>query len=94
MLTLRNVTEQRKLEHELTHRAFHDSLTGLANRVLFRNRVEGALTGIGLGVSTGHDGRQRVHGRAADEHDQRHQQGKTPTKLVFHKKLILPMKFR
>ena len=52
-----------------------------------------AITGL-RAAGNGHDGRQRVHGRAADEHDQRHQQGKTPTKLVFHKKLILPMKFR
>jgi len=46
VLTLRDVTEQRKLEHELTHRASHDSLTGLANRVLFRDRVERALSAI------------------------------------------------
>jgi diguanylate cyclase (GGDEF)-like protein/PAS domain S-box-containing protein len=44
VLTLRDVTEQRKLQHELTHRAFHDALTGLANRVLFQDRVEQALT--------------------------------------------------
>jgi diguanylate cyclase (GGDEF)-like protein/PAS domain S-box-containing protein len=44
VLTLRDVTEQRKLEHELTHRASHDGLTGLANRVLFGDRVEQALT--------------------------------------------------
>jgi len=44
VLTLRDVTEQRKLERELTHRAFHDSLTGLANRVLFHERVTHALT--------------------------------------------------
>jgi diguanylate cyclase (GGDEF)-like protein/PAS domain S-box-containing protein len=43
VLTLRDVTERRQLERELTHRAFHDSLTGLANRVLFRDRVERAL---------------------------------------------------
>ena len=43
VLTMRDVTEQRKLEDELTHRANHDSLTGLANRVLFRDRVERAL---------------------------------------------------
>ncbi|MDV9188796.1 aminotransferase class I/II-fold pyridoxal phosphate-dependent enzyme [Streptomyces sp. SR27] len=43
VLTLRDVTEQRKLERELTHRAFHDSLTGLPNRVLLLERVERAL---------------------------------------------------
>ena len=43
VLTLRDVTEQRKLERELTHQAFHDSLTNLANRVLFQDRVNHAL---------------------------------------------------
>ncbi|GAA2713285.1 putative bifunctional diguanylate cyclase/phosphodiesterase [Actinoplanes palleronii] len=42
VITMRDVTEQRRLEDDLTHQAFHDSLTGLANRVLFRNRLEQA----------------------------------------------------
>src|SRR6185312_13375972 len=43
VVTLRDVTEQRRLERELTHRAFHDALTGLANRVLFQERVRSAV---------------------------------------------------
>jgi diguanylate cyclase (GGDEF)-like protein/PAS domain S-box-containing protein len=43
VVTLRDVTEQRRLERELTHRAFHDALTGLANRVLFAERVQNAI---------------------------------------------------
>ncbi len=43
VLTLRDMTEQRALERELTHRAFHDSLTGLPNRVLLQERIERSL---------------------------------------------------
>ncbi|OIJ67782.1 aminotransferase class I/II-fold pyridoxal phosphate-dependent enzyme [Streptomyces mangrovisoli] len=43
VVTLRDVTEQRKLEHELTERAFHDSLTGLPNRTLLLERTGRAL---------------------------------------------------
>ncbi|MFF5979775.1 putative bifunctional diguanylate cyclase/phosphodiesterase [Streptomyces olindensis] len=43
VVTLRDVTEQRQLEHELTQRAFHDSLTGLPNRTLLLERTERAL---------------------------------------------------
>jgi diguanylate cyclase (GGDEF)-like protein len=43
VLTLRDVTDRRRLERELTHQAFHDSLTGLANRTLFADRLEHAL---------------------------------------------------
>jgi diguanylate cyclase (GGDEF)-like protein/PAS domain S-box-containing protein len=41
--SFRDVTEQKRLEQELAHQAFHDSLTGLANQALFRDRVEHAL---------------------------------------------------
>jgi diguanylate cyclase (GGDEF)-like protein/PAS domain S-box-containing protein len=40
-----NTTEQKRLEERLVHDALHDPLTGLANRVLFRDHVERALAG-------------------------------------------------
>jgi diguanylate cyclase (GGDEF)-like protein/PAS domain S-box-containing protein len=40
----RDVTIHRVMEERLVHQAFHDPLTGLANRVLFRDRVERAMT--------------------------------------------------
>jgi diguanylate cyclase (GGDEF)-like protein/PAS domain S-box-containing protein len=42
--SFRDVTEHQRLEKELAHQAFHDSLTGLANQALFRDRVEHAAT--------------------------------------------------
>jgi diguanylate cyclase (GGDEF)-like protein/PAS domain S-box-containing protein len=39
VLTVRDVTEQRKLEEKLKHQAFHDALTGLPNRLLFQDRI-------------------------------------------------------
>jgi len=39
----RDVTDRVTLEEQLTHRAFHDGLTGLANRALFVDRLEHAL---------------------------------------------------
>ncbi len=43
VLNTRDVTERLTLEAELRHQAFHDSLTGLANRTLFADRAEHAL---------------------------------------------------
>ena len=43
VVNFRDVTERRQLEDRLAHQAFHDALTGLANRTLFLERVEHAL---------------------------------------------------
>jgi diguanylate cyclase (GGDEF)-like protein len=40
-----NTTEQTRLQEQLVHDALHDPLTGLANRVLFRDHVERAMAG-------------------------------------------------
>ncbi len=43
VLNGRDVTEQAELQAQLAHQAFHDPLTDLANRTLFRDRVEHTL---------------------------------------------------
>jgi diguanylate cyclase (GGDEF)-like protein len=42
--SFRDVTDRKRLEAELAHQAFHDSLTQLANQMLFRDRVSHALS--------------------------------------------------
>jgi diguanylate cyclase (GGDEF)-like protein/PAS domain S-box-containing protein len=43
VLNIRDDTERRALEDQLTHMAFHDPLTDLANRALFQDRVKHAI---------------------------------------------------
>lgn len=43
VLNSRDISERKALEAQLTHQAFHDSLTSLANRALFHDRVDHAL---------------------------------------------------
>src|SRR5204863_8929506 len=43
VLTGRDVTGRVRLQDELVRQAYHDGLTGLANRSLFRDRLEQAL---------------------------------------------------
>lgn len=52
VLNTRDVTERRQLEDRLRHQAFHDQLTGLPNRALFKDRVDQALA---RALRAGHD---------------------------------------
>ncbi|MFN2526802.1 MAG: putative bifunctional diguanylate cyclase/phosphodiesterase [Actinomycetota bacterium] len=44
VLNTRDISDRKHLEEELSHQAFHDSLTDLANRALFKDRVAQAIT--------------------------------------------------
>ena len=50
--SFRDVTDRNRLLDELEHQAFHDSLTGLANRALLRDRLEHALARSRRSVAT------------------------------------------
>jgi diguanylate cyclase (GGDEF)-like protein/PAS domain S-box-containing protein len=43
VLNTRDVTERKQFEEQLSHQAFHDTVTTLANRALFHDRVTHAL---------------------------------------------------
>ncbi|MGZ4767563.1 MAG: putative bifunctional diguanylate cyclase/phosphodiesterase [Ilumatobacteraceae bacterium] len=43
VINLRDVTDRKRAEEELSHNALHDALTGLANRALFHDRLAHAL---------------------------------------------------
>jgi diguanylate cyclase (GGDEF)-like protein/PAS domain S-box-containing protein len=43
VLNSRDITDQKILEEQLRHQAFHDSLTGLANRALFSEHLDQAV---------------------------------------------------
>jgi PAS domain S-box-containing protein len=45
VITARDVNDRKAFEEQLRHRAFHDALTGLANRALFYDRIEHTLAG-------------------------------------------------
>lgn len=43
VVTIRDVSARHQLEQQLRHQAFHDALTGMANRALFNDRLERAM---------------------------------------------------
>ena len=43
VLNTRDISERKAFERELAHQAFHDPITNLANRALFRDRVQHAV---------------------------------------------------
>jgi diguanylate cyclase (GGDEF)-like protein len=50
VVNYRDITERNALEEQLRHQAFHDNLTGLANRSLFRDRLDHALARASRGI--------------------------------------------
>ena len=52
VLNTRDITERKRFEEELERQAFHDSVTNLANRALFHDRVLHAIERQGRGQKT------------------------------------------
>jgi diguanylate cyclase (GGDEF)-like protein/PAS domain S-box-containing protein len=52
VITTRDVTAQKQLEAQLQYNAFHDALTGLANRALFTDRLDHALARTDRGTES------------------------------------------
>ncbi len=52
VLNARDATERVQLEQELTRQAFHDGLTNLANRALFRDRLDQSLARASRSAAT------------------------------------------
>jgi diguanylate cyclase (GGDEF)-like protein/PAS domain S-box-containing protein len=52
VLNTRDISERKELQDQLVHEAYHDALTQLANRALFRERVSEALEHRGAGDVT------------------------------------------
>jgi len=61
----RDVSERKALEIELTHRAYHDALTGLVNQARFRKLVEEALDRREASSSAGRDTRGDLSDRTS-----------------------------
>ena len=49
--TYEDITERRRTQERLSHMAWHDALTGLANRVMFRDHLQQILPGLRAGRS-------------------------------------------
>ncbi|MEU4624082.1 EAL domain-containing protein [Actinoplanes sp. NPDC023801] len=63
VLNTRDISDRKELQEQLMHEAYHDSLTQLANRALFRDRARSALRASGA-VTVLHldlDGFKRVN---------------------------------
>jgi diguanylate cyclase (GGDEF)-like protein/PAS domain S-box-containing protein len=54
IMHIEDVSDRKRLEAELSHRALHDPLTGLANRTLFTERMREALRRRGRHARAGH----------------------------------------